>query len=203
VPTTDHRRAVAEGNVRAILDATLSLLERDPQPSFVQIARAAGVSRPTLYAHFPTREDLIEATVARAVEDVAQQVGAARLDEGPATVALERLVTMLWRTLSGLSTLARVSGEALSPERRRQAHAAGLEPVHRLVMRGQESGEFRDDQPAAWMVSVLYALMHAAADDVAAGRFDEDEVGELLYGSILSAWGARSSATDGQPPSHF
>jgi AcrR family transcriptional regulator len=187
-PTIDHRRAVAEENVEAILDAALRLLESEHKPSFVQIARAARVSRPTLYAHFPTREDLIEATVVRAVEDVSRELRAARLDEDSARVALERLVRMLWRKLSRLSTLARVSGEVLSPKRRRQAHEAALQPLHQLVVRGQKSGEFRTDQSSEWMVSVLYALLHGAADDVAAGRFDEEGVGELLCGSVLGAF---------------
>ena len=38
------------------------------------------------------------------------------------------------------------------------------------------------------MLSVLYALLHGAADDVAAGRFDEDSVGELLFASLLGAF---------------
>lgn len=186
--TIDHRRAIAEGNVKAILDATLELLEHDPEPSFVEIARAAGVSRPTLYAHFPTREDLIAAVVARAVDEVGREARAARLDEDSASAALQRLVKMLWRKLSRLSTLARLSGDILPPERRRQAHETGLEPVRQLVVRGQQSGEFRDDQSPEWMVSVLYALLHGAADDVAAGRFDEDSVGDLLYASLLGAF---------------
>src|SRR5438552_1074061 len=53
------RRETSERNVAAILDATVSQLEHDPNPSLVEIAKAAGVSRPTLYAHFPTREDLV------------------------------------------------------------------------------------------------------------------------------------------------
>jgi len=174
--------------VRAILDATLSLLEHDREPSFVDIARTAGVSRPTLYAHFPTREALIEAAVGRAVDEVAVELEAARLDEDSAAVALERLVTAVWRKLSRLSTLARASGELLSPERRRQAHATALEPVRRLVIRGQESGEFRSDQAPEWMVSVLYALLHGAVDDVTAGRLEEDQIGELLYASLLGAF---------------
>jgi hypothetical protein len=36
--------------------------------------------------------------------------------------------------------------------------------------------------------------LHALADDVAAGRFDEDKVGELLYGSLLGAFAPRQSA---------
>ena len=177
--------------MKAILDATLALLEHDPEPSFVAIARAAGVSRPTLYAHFPTREDLIEAVVGRAVDEVGREARAARLDEDSAPAALERLVKMLWRKLSRLSTLARISGEVLPPERRRQAHETGLEPVRQLIVRGQEAGEFRDDQPPEWMVSVLYALLHGAADDVTAGRFDEEAVGDLLYASVLGAFAPR------------
>jgi hypothetical protein len=60
--------------------------------------------------------------------------------------------------------------------------------VRRLIIRGQKSGEFRADQPAEWMVSVLYARLHGGADDVASGRFDEDAVGELRYASLLGAF---------------
>jgi AcrR family transcriptional regulator len=185
--TTDYRRAVAESNLERILNATIALLQGDPSPSFVDIARAAGVSRPTLYAHFPTREDLIEAAVTRAVEEAAGEVRAAELDAGPATEALDRLVRTLWRTLSRLTSLARVAMETLPPERRRRAHEVALEPVRQLIVRGQASGEFRTDQPPEWMVSVLYALLHGAADDVAGGRFDESTVGDLLSASALGA----------------
>ena len=187
-PKADHRRATAEANVAAILDATVALLEHDRKPSFVQIASAAGVSRPTLYAHFPTRDDLLAATVTRAVGHAASEIEAARLAEGAPSEALGRLVKTLWRGLSRLSTLADVAMETLPPEDRRKAHEVALEPVRGLIVRGQESGEFRDDQPSEWLVSVLYALLHGAAEDVAAGRLAEDDVGDLLYASILGAF---------------
>jgi hypothetical protein len=38
------------------------------------------------------------------------------------------------------------------------------------------------------MVSALYALLHGAAEDVASGRFDEADVGDLLHASILGAF---------------
>ena len=46
-PGRQLRRHVAQRNVEAIVDAALSLLERDPKASLVEIAKAAGVSRPT------------------------------------------------------------------------------------------------------------------------------------------------------------
>jgi len=55
----DHRRAVAERNVEAILDAAEALLEEAAQTSFAAVATRAGVSRPTVYAHYATREALL------------------------------------------------------------------------------------------------------------------------------------------------
>ena len=78
------RRQVAQRNVDAIVGAALSLLEHDPKASLVEIAKAAGVSRPTLYAHFPTREDLVEAAVKRALDEAQREFAAADTDQGPA-----------------------------------------------------------------------------------------------------------------------
>jgi AcrR family transcriptional regulator len=185
------RRKVAEQNITAILDATLSQLERDPRPSLVEIARAAGVSRPTLYAHFPTREDLVEAAVKRALEQTERDIAAANVDDGFATEALRRLVSAAWRSLARNLTIARLALDLLPPGRLRQVHQAALDPLRRLIIRGQRSGEFRDDQPVEWMVTVLYALLHAAAEDVLNGRLEEHSAAELIHGSTLGAFRPR------------
>jgi TetR/AcrR family transcriptional regulator, mexCD-oprJ operon repressor len=155
--------------VEAIVDAALSLLERDPKASLVEIAKAAGVSRPTLYAHFPTREDLVEATVKRALDDAQREFAAADIDDGPAKDALQRLITAGWRTLARHLTIARLALDVLPPKRLRQVHQPALDPFRRLIVRGQQTGEFRDDQPVEWMVTLLFALLHAAADGVTTG----------------------------------
>jgi len=49
------------------------------------IARASGLVRTTVYAHFPTREALIDALLARALEEVTQAENATLLDQGRAT----------------------------------------------------------------------------------------------------------------------
>jgi TetR/AcrR family transcriptional regulator, mexCD-oprJ operon repressor len=181
------RRRVAEENVEAILDATVALIEHDPKPSFVDIAREAGVSRPTLYAHFPTRENLASAIVRRAVDRTAQDAEAARLDDGPAPEALERLVSTAWRNLSTHRAIVHVALD-LPAEVRRDAHESVLGPMRRLVERGQREGDFRDDQPREWMVSVIYSLLHGAAEDVGGGRLDEASAGELVYATIIAAF---------------
>jgi len=61
----DHRRATAERNVAAILDAAGELLSQAGTASIAAVAASAGVSRVTVYAHFPTWEALLEAVVVR------------------------------------------------------------------------------------------------------------------------------------------
>ena len=62
------RRADARRNVEAILDAALVCLVHDPGASVGEIAQAAGVGRVTLYGHFKSRADLIDAVLARTLE---------------------------------------------------------------------------------------------------------------------------------------
>jgi AcrR family transcriptional regulator len=182
------RRQLVQRNVAAILDATLAQLERDPRPSLAAIAKAAGVSRPTLYAHFPTREDLVEATAKRALAEAQREIAAAGIDDGPASDALQRLIMAGWRALARHLAIARLALDVLPPERLRQIHQEALDPLRRLIARGQRGGEFRDDQPAAWMVTVFYALVHAAADEVTSGRLDAQAAASLIGGSALGAF---------------
>jgi TetR/AcrR family transcriptional regulator, mexCD-oprJ operon repressor len=61
------QRADARRNIAAILDAATDCLARDPDMSIAGIAAAAGVGRITLYGHFKTRAELVDAVLARIV----------------------------------------------------------------------------------------------------------------------------------------
>src|SRR5215470_11858376 len=65
--TTGYQREVAERNVEAILDAAEELLQSQGHASISAVAAQAGVSRVTVYAHFPTWAALLESAVERAV----------------------------------------------------------------------------------------------------------------------------------------
>ena len=103
---TDHRRAVADRNRAAILDATERLLAQRTPLSMAAVASAAGVSRPTLYAHFKALADVLEAAVARSVAASMGAMEAARPGDGPADAALERLVEASWTHLAAYDALA-------------------------------------------------------------------------------------------------
>src|SRR5262252_101605 len=88
----DHQRAIAERNVDAILDAAEELLARRAHTTMSAVAKQAGVSRVTLYAHFATWQAVLEAAVTRAVDRTMAALSAAEPDVGPADAAVDRMV---------------------------------------------------------------------------------------------------------------
>jgi AcrR family transcriptional regulator len=189
-PTTDHRRATAERNVVAILDATEALLARGAAASMSAVAAEAGVSRVTLYAHFPTREALLEGVVARVIERARVVLEDARLDEGPALEALDRLVEIAWGVLDRGGAIARAASDVLSPAAMDRGHAALHEPIGALIRRGQASGEFRTDLTVGWLLATYFAMMHTAGDQMRAGALAPEEAVGVLQPTLRSVFSA-------------
>jgi len=181
----DHRRAVAERNVEAILDAAERLLERRAPATIAAVAGEAGVSRVTVYAHFATREELLTALVERAVQRATDGLEAAQPDVGPAAEALDRMIAGSLHELGRHVAVASAAAQQLAPETLRRAHEASLAGARRLIDRGQRTGEFRTDLPADWLVTCFYTLLHAAGDDVRAGRRDSSAALDALRRSLV------------------
>ncbi|MFE2287034.1 TetR/AcrR family transcriptional regulator [Streptomyces sp. NPDC059443] len=181
------RRADAERNTAAIVDAGLDCFLADPQASMAAIARAAGVSRVTLYSHFPTREALLDAALDRAVTESAAALEALDGETGTVEEGLAWLIHSSWRLLDRHSAVFAAVSAALPPERLRERHDRVLAPVRRLIGRGRESGEVRSDLSADWLVTVVYSLVHAAAAEVQAGRMSAEEAPEALTATVLAA----------------
>src|ERR1700759_3899660 len=89
------QRADARRNVAAILDAATVCLAQDPETSIADIAAAAGGGRITLYGHFKTRAELVDAVVTRAIEH-ADAILSATDTAGDSREVLPRLVAASW-----------------------------------------------------------------------------------------------------------
>ena len=91
-PEATRRRADAERNIAAILDAGLACFSRNPDASLAEVAQAAGVGRITLYGHFPSRQELMDAVFAHALAKANAVLDAEAIDHGAASEALSRLI---------------------------------------------------------------------------------------------------------------
>jgi AcrR family transcriptional regulator len=174
--TTDVRQhpreALAERNAQAILDAAQRLLARGRQTSISALASEAGLSRPTVYAHFPDRRRVLEALVERTVREAMATLEAAEPERGPALSALQRLLATGWEAIGRHQAIGAAAAGQLNAEAMRRAHESARAVIRRLVERGRREGAFRTDLPTGWLITSSLALIHAAAEEVRAGELD-------------------------------
>jgi TetR/AcrR family transcriptional regulator, mexCD-oprJ operon repressor len=194
MPSSDARgmapraqRADARRNIAAILDAATDCLARDPETSVAGIAAAAGVGRITLYGHFKTRADLVNAVLARTITHADAILDATDTGGDPAD-ALARLVAASWQIVHRFRNILLAARRELPAERIRGVHDPILRRTQSLIERGQATGTFRSDLPRQWLLTTAFSLMHAAAEDAAAGRLPAGEAAPLITATLLAAF---------------
>lgn len=182
-----RRRSDAERNHASIVDAALRLFAERPEATMAEVAAAAGVGRVTLYAHFPSRQALIEAVVDRAVAETATVAIGDLPPEATAGGTVGMLVRRSWRSLHRFGRLSALAQRELGADRLRARHGPVLDAVGVLVARGQADGSLRSDLPGSWLVTTVYSLIHAAADEVDAGRLAAEDAAEVLEATLVPA----------------
>jgi AcrR family transcriptional regulator len=140
------KRADARRNYEKLVAAAReAFTERDRSASLEDIARRAGVGIGTLYRHFPTRTDLIEAVYVEEVEALCRS--ADDLRDGP---PWDALVGWLHRFIGYVATKHALAEELFAVADRdseifktcRVAFYGAGEP---LLRRAQEAGDVRPD----------------------------------------------------------
>ncbi|MEU4292052.1 TetR/AcrR family transcriptional regulator [Kribbella sp. NPDC026596] len=181
------KRADAQRNIAAILDAATECLSRDPAASTSEIAKAAGVGRVTLYGHFPSRAELVDAVFVHAIEGGEDTLGQVDLSGDPRD-ALARLIESSWHLVDRYRSLLLAAQDTLPPGRVQELHADPMARVERLLERGRKDGAFRTDLPTSWLVSVMHNVMHGAAGEIHGGRLTPDKAAGYITATLLAAF---------------
>jgi TetR/AcrR family transcriptional repressor of mexCD-oprJ operon len=184
--TKTRRRADAERSIEVIIKAATELFGKGELPSMSDIARAAGVGRVTLYAHFPSREQLLETVVKRTLATTNAAIDELDLDAKPPTQGLAALVQHTWPILDHSRRLRTTALAQLGTEAVRRLHVQALDHVERLIARGQDDRTFRTDLPCDWLAAAVHAIVHAAADEVDAGRLQPAKAPHVITTTVLS-----------------
>lgn|SRR5690606_1635403 len=180
-PPVRKLRADARRSREQILAAARRLLPVHPDVSMEMIAAEAGVTRQTVYAHFPTRGDLLSVVLDRVSEEITSEIDRVELEVGSATNALLRLVGVIVETSARYGPILRAIGPLPeSPEADQVRHAPVAERLERLVQRGQRTGEFDDTLPSRWLVAVIIAVAHAAHEQVEVGSMPRKSMESVL-----------------------
>jgi AcrR family transcriptional regulator len=186
------RRADARRSIERILDAAVEELSQG-SASMGAVAARAGVARATLYAHFPTREALIEAVTERAIAESIETIRAAEPDSGEPAEALARVLSAAWRALGRYHGLVAITTSRLDHASQHALHEPVLGMMRTLVERGQKSGAFNPNVPTDWLLTVLLELVHTASREVTGGRLSAKKAEQALLTAALGAVSNRTA----------
>ena len=184
-----RRRSDARRSIDAILNAARTVLGERPDASMEEIAPAAGVTRQTVYAHFPSRDALIAALLHSAGAETVAAMDAARLDTVPPADALRQYLDIGWELIRRNPYLLAPALDR-NPPGSDDSHQAGTARLEQIIRRGQLIGVFDRTLPATWLAAAIISLFRAAAEQVAAERLTASKAATLLLGSTLRLCGA-------------
>jgi AcrR family transcriptional regulator len=172
-------RADARRNRERVLAAARICMARDGlEAGMDQVARAAGVGVGTVYRHFPTKDDLVEALANARFERLAELAQEALADPEP-WPAFERFM----RASAKIQSEDRALSEVLVSRPETMAPAAErvdmLGLVGQLMQRAQEAGELRTDAEPSDIPMLMCALAGTARNP----KMDPDRyIGIMLDG---------------------
>ena len=189
-PSARRRRSDARRSIDAILSAARTVLSERPDASMEDIATAAGVTRQTVYAHFPSRDALIAALLQAVGAETVAAMDAAGLDTALPADALRQYLDIGWQLIGGYPfLLAPALGRSPQPGDR-AAHQAGTARLEQIIRRGQRVGDFENMLGADWLAVAVVGLVRAAAEQVAVGRLTISQAAPVVLDSALRLCGA-------------
>jgi AcrR family transcriptional regulator len=184
------------GSRRLILDTAARLLRSGGyhQTTLREIAQAVGIRKASLYHHFASKEEIVEAVVNDGVRFVQDAVVAALagMDGASPRQRLEAAITAHLTALHGQRDYTTASfrvftfGATPVPESVRAARRAYEDVWRGLIAELQAAGALPQERSADLMRYMILGAMNGSIDWFRPGRFAIAEVAQEFSGLILA-----------------
>ncbi|MCW3041618.1 MAG: transcriptional regulator, TetR family [Solirubrobacterales bacterium] len=152
-------RADARRNRERVLAAAAEVFaEQGADASVAEIARRAGVGAGTLFRHFPTKHDLLLATLELALQSLEDAIGHAEALEDPWESIVHVVTACAEIQARDRGFLESVGPELFLEPRLQRSHHAKMTRLAALIERAQAAGRIREDLRAEDIPFLLYAV---------------------------------------------
>jgi TetR/AcrR family fatty acid metabolism transcriptional regulator len=186
---------------RLLLDAAVRVFARKGfhAARVGDIAEEAHVAHGLLYHYFSSKEEVLATIFRETWTDLLGAVSDVEESEAPAREQLRQVAAILlrsWRRNPDLvRVLVREVTRSSEVERRIGEIDAAFEALERIVRKGQDSGELRDDLDARLAAVVFYGALEEILTGWVLGQIPDDDediaraeqtVVEILCGGLLT-----------------
>ncbi|MFY9803661.1 MAG: TetR/AcrR family transcriptional regulator [Candidatus Acidiferrales bacterium] len=164
-PVPRRPRADSLRNRERILEVAKEAFARHgANASLDEIARQVGVGPGTLYRHFPTREELLQAVYRAELEKLAEAAQKFSQTMGP-TDALRAWLLLFVDTIAAKQLIAPALNTLLGDPKKvfEASYAKMHQAIRALVKRGVESGQMRSDLDPIDLLHALIGVSHVAS----------------------------------------
>lgn len=191
-PSPRPRRADAALNRARILAAARTLFaERGSAVQLPEIARAAEVGIGTVYRHFPTQADLIEAAAAQRFAEIEEfaRTECLRAEPGEGLARYLRHVGEVLTADRGLSAAIEAARQSAGSAPRGESRSRLEEVIGELVERDRAAGMVRDD----CTVTDVYMIVGAMSATIGSGSGDWRRLVEIVLDGLRPGAAGRRS----------
>lgn len=163
-PARDRRSRIVDAALRLFAETAYDSVQMD------DLARAAGVAKPTLYRYFATKEDLFLEGIERTLGDLEHEAEAAAQSAASPEEAVSAIVRCVLDALGTCTAAIRAfdDGETALGERGRAVIRRRVRRIRvtmeGVVARGVAAGAFRPVDPELTALAILGAVRMTAAN---------------------------------------
>ena len=176
-----ERSTGAEEKRRLILDAAVRVFaHKGFHTSRVgDIAEEAGVAHGLLYHYFSSKDEVLETIFREEWSDLLSEIDEIEASDAPAREQLERVTARLlgsWRIHPDVvRVLVREIARSAEVQQRIGELVKPIEAIQRIVLHGQETGEFRSDFDARLAGIVFYGGIEEVLSGWVLGQIPDGE----------------------------
>ncbi|RBQ15022.1 TetR/AcrR family transcriptional regulator [Spongiactinospora rosea] len=173
-------RSHARANRARILAVARRELSANPEATIDEIARAAGVVRRTLYAHFPGRLALLEAIADEAAAAIRAAITAATVPGDSPAQALARHTIELWQVGDRYRTLLALGYKSLRDGWFEDLSEPAMRNCAKILRQGQAGHVFADHLPPEVLAAGVGGLLLELLQSVNKGLWQDTGPGAAV-----------------------